>query len=402
MPDDDTDDADALFTAGMFAAARRGEAAAVLAAVDAAPSLLSAKDDANGWTLLHIFARLSLHAAVETLLKRGADPETRDRSFRSALHMAALADAQPDAGSANLNGSAAAPIDDAARPRAMITTLRALLRAGARTTARDSFGLTALHHAAHAGHTEAVLFLLSLNTQMRMPRAPLEAETNAEERPLHLAAAGGHAATVQLLLEQGAHTGKTNYLGQVALHLACRGGDAPAALGVARVLVRPEWKADLSPADSAGATPLHTAAAGGHGKMVAVLLHARKVVRTGGGRGVVLDARDKQGRTAADVARGEGFDDVAQTLEQVMAEATERAARAEAEKELALRQAFSAATIDDARKEGQQKAGRTAVRGGGGGMATIGEGTDAADAMETMMEASGGDHDVEDDVRALD
>jgi ankyrin repeat protein len=229
------DDIDARFISSMFAAARRGEAPAVLAVVDAFPSLLHAKDDTNGWTLLHFFSRLSLAAPVGALLKRGADPEARDRSFRSALHMAALADAQPEVALADgAVGASAAPIAEADRPKAIIATLRTLLKAGARTTARDSFGFTALHHAAHAGHTEAVLFLLSLNTEMRLPRAPLEAETNAEERPLHLAAAGGHATTVRLLLEHGAHTGKTNYLGQTPLHLACRGGDEPRALETAR------------------------------------------------------------------------------------------------------------------------------------------------------------------------
>ena len=53
---------------------------------------------------------------------------------------------------------------------------------GARVTARDSFGLTALHHAAQAGNTETVGFLLGLNTSLGMPRAPLESDTNAEER----------------------------------------------------------------------------------------------------------------------------------------------------------------------------------------------------------------------------
>ena len=161
------DDVDALFAAGMFAAARRGEAASVLAAVDVSPSLLHSRDEANGWTVLHLFARLSLAAPVAALLKRGADPELRDRSFRSALHMAALADAQPDIAAGSSGGAGASgragSIADADRPKAMKATLRALLAGGARATARDSFGLTALHHAAHAGHTEAVLVLRSVN-----------------------------------------------------------------------------------------------------------------------------------------------------------------------------------------------------------------------------------------------
>ena len=224
--------------------------------------------------------------------------------------------------------------------------------------------------------------MLSLNTQMRLPRAPLEAETNAEERPLHLAASGGHAATVRLLLEQGAHTGKTNYLGQTALHLACKGGDRPEALAVARELVAPEWKADLSSGDNEGATPLHTAAAGGHGKMVAALLHARKVLRTGGGRGVLLTPTDRRGRTPAMVARAEAFDDVADVLEAAAAAAAERDAAVEAEKERALRAAFSAARIDDGSGGGlRPRSGR-----GGRTVDSIGE---EPDAFETMLGGMG-------------
>ena len=47
---------------------------------------------------------------------------------------------------------------------------------------------TALHHAAQSGQAAVIEFLLSLNTELRLPRAPIEADTNAEERPLHLAA----------------------------------------------------------------------------------------------------------------------------------------------------------------------------------------------------------------------
>ena len=322
----------------VFAAARRGDAQFVLGAVVGADELLRARE-ANGWTLLHIFSRLSLPAPVRALLEMGADAEARDSTFRSALHMAASADAHPDAG-----GVQSYAEDD--RPKAMLATLRFLLKGGARVTARDSFGMTALHHAARAGRTEAVRFLLNLNMEMRMPRAPLEADTNAEERPLHLAAAGGHLDTVCMLLKNGAHPGKTNYLGQSALHLAVSGGDTPAALAVAREFVKPEWKVDLSSAARDGSTPLHMAAAGGHDKMVRVLLHARKVLRTGGGRGVQLEAKDGQGRMAVDVAREEGFADVVAMLDAEAKAAADRSAKAPAQEERELQRAFAESRLD--------------------------------------------------------
>ena len=128
-----------------------------------------------------------------------------------------------------------------------------------------------------------------------------------------------------MLLEQRAHPCKTNYQGHTPLHLAVKGGDTAAALSVVRELIKPEWcvdllsaptphcrfqprmlatlfltlslvfalawprRIDLSGPANDGSTPLHLAAAAGHSAMLEVLLHARNVKRTGGGRGVELE-----------------------------------------------------------------------------------------------------------------
>eukprot|EP00966_Prymnesium_polylepis_P147549 3408649-Prymnesium_polylepis.1 len=185
--------------------------------------------------------------------------------------MAARADASPTLASDAPTGAAAAATDAAAeedggQTQRAVATVRALLRAGARVTARDSFGFTPLHHAAQAGHSALVDYLLQLPTALGMPRAPLESETNAEERPLHLAAQGGHVDTVRRLLEQGAHPEKTNYVGHTALHLAVQGGDAPRFLLTVQEMVKREWRANLNAQARDGATALHIAAAGGHGR----------------------------------------------------------------------------------------------------------------------------------------
>eukprot|EP00966_Prymnesium_polylepis_P240416 5559616-Prymnesium_polylepis.1 len=56
-------------------AARRGDAQAVMGAVLTDPNVMSAREEANGWTLLHFFARLSLVETVQQLIMLGCDTE---------------------------------------------------------------------------------------------------------------------------------------------------------------------------------------------------------------------------------------------------------------------------------------------------------------------------------------
>ena len=55
-----------------FAAARRGDTSSVMNVLVANPALVHATEGTNGWTLLHIFARLSVASAVNNLLALGA------------------------------------------------------------------------------------------------------------------------------------------------------------------------------------------------------------------------------------------------------------------------------------------------------------------------------------------
>ena len=369
-------------TAAAFALAKKGDLQAVINSIASSPALVRATD-VNGWTLLHVFARLSLAPAVKQLLMLGAAPEARDATFRSALHLAARADALVPG----------APRDGDARSADVVGTLTALLAGGARVTARDSFGLTALHHAAQAGHTAAVELLLSLRTnrELHMPRAPLEAETNAEERAIHLAAAGGHADTVKSLLEHNAHPGHTNYLGQTALHLAVLGGDAPRALATVKLLVGREWRVDVNAKAADGGTPLHAAAAHGHARVVKALLAAPNTERRGGHRSTKLDAVDGRGRTPHAAAKAEGFDDVAEIIDaaRLKAEATE--ARRPAEEAAALRAAMGEMRV------GGGGGGGGGFGGGGGGFGGGGGGGFGGGGLPPMPEEAAAAEDAEGD-----
>ena len=323
----------------VFAAARADNGPEVLRLLSLEPSLVSEREPTNNWTLLHLFARLSNASMVSQLLALGADCEARDAAFRSPLHHAARADMEA---SRLPSDSAPATSTTSDRAAAIVATLEALLKAGARVTARDQFGFTALHHSAQAGHGSTIEYLLGLSSgPLLVSRPPLEAESNAEERPLHVAAQGGHAATVQLLLKHGAHPCKTNYVGQTPLHLAVLGGDSPAALATVRELCSHRWRVDVNAPTPAGTTPLHLAAEHGHTRCVRALLAAPSVGRHGGDRVVNLGARDCKGRTAYDLALENQFEDTVEVLAAALQTGQATREEVEAAEEEILKKAMS-------------------------------------------------------------
>lgn len=204
----------------------------------------------------------------------------------------------------------------------------------------DDQGRTALHHAAAAGHLEALQLLLELTPEpaealladeagrtplalaalagsARCVRALLRTEIggmtvgiedDAGASPLHLAAGGCFSEVVAALLEAGADANAKDASGRTPL--ICAAGaeadnmsDADAAAEEGRnkeatIECLLEWGARADPADASGATALHAVARTGPLGAVAALLR-------GGGAGSLF-AVDGEKRTpvhaAADAA----------------------------------------------------------------------------------------------------
>jgi ankyrin repeat protein len=76
----------------LFAAARQGDVEALRALLDEHPEKLDARENPYAWTLLHAAAQNGRLAAVELLLARGLDVNTRERGDNTyAMHWAAAA-----------------------------------------------------------------------------------------------------------------------------------------------------------------------------------------------------------------------------------------------------------------------------------------------------------------------
>jgi len=81
----------------------------------------------------------------------------------------------------------------------------------------DTFGCTALHLAAHGGSADAVRVLLEANADANVREA-------WDETPLHFAARAGHAEVCDMLLKFGAEPNALNASGCTPLIEAARGG----------------------------------------------------------------------------------------------------------------------------------------------------------------------------------
>jgi ankyrin repeat protein len=119
--------------------------------------------------------------------------------------------------------------------------------------------------------------------------------------PLIYAAWKGHVKVVRVLLEDGANVDTANAYRSTALHAAAESGH----LDVCRLLL--DWGAKVNRLNRWQFTPLHLAALLGHLSVVELLVE----------RGADVSVKDEDGRTASDVARRWGKNEMADWLDRV-------------------------------------------------------------------------------------
>ncbi|TYZ58434.1 hypothetical protein PybrP1_000245 [[Pythium] brassicae (nom. inval.)] len=174
-----------------------------------------------------------------------------------------------------------------------VATLAAVLDADSEQLhARDKYGLTALHWACDRGQVAVATLLLERGADVNA----LEKRIFKRTPLLFAALEPGAGELVSLLLRYGASLTAADHKGWRALHCAAHAG----SVDVVRALVAEG--ADLSALTARGESVLHLAARGGHAELVQQLVQFGEDADAA----QLLDVRDADGCSAADVARTVG------------------------------------------------------------------------------------------------
>jgi uncharacterized protein len=155
---------------------------------------------------------------IQQLLQRGFDPNTRDSNKQHGLYLA-LREPSPKAAKlliewpkTDLNAA-----NDADETPLMMAVLKGHVELAAAMLAKEAdvnkTGWTPLHYAATAGHIQLITMLLEKH-------AYIDAESPNGSTPLMMAAMYGSAASVKLLLDEGADPLLKNQIGMTAIDFA--------------------------------------------------------------------------------------------------------------------------------------------------------------------------------------
>ncbi|KAK6105831.1 Ankyrin repeats (3 copies) family protein [Brugia pahangi] len=232
----------------MHLAARSGNEAALLAIVDkigaGAVQIVQNKQSKNGWSPLMEACALGHFNVAQILLDHHARVDVFDENGRTALHLAAA------------NGH--------------LKLTQLLLTSKAFVNSKSKTGEAPLHLAAQNGHVKVVSVLVEHHGAL------LEAITLDNQTALHFAARYGQLAVAQTLLALGANPNARDDKGQTPLHLAAE-NDYPDVVKLF-LKMRQNNRAVLTAIDLNGFTCAHIAAVKGSYAVVKELMMIDKAM----------------------------------------------------------------------------------------------------------------------------
>jgi len=169
---------------------------------------------------------------------------------------------------------------------------------GAWVEAASTAGAESLQYAVQQGKEDIARTLIAGGADVNAPDAELG------NTPLHTAVYACRQSVTLLLLSNGADPNLQNQAAQTPLHAAALCG-----AGKELVLLLLRHRADPNVRDASGQTPLHTVAGGQHwtrqdAEVAALLVEY----------GAQSDIKDKNGKTALDLARERGHEDLVRLL----------------------------------------------------------------------------------------
>ncbi|XGA08445.1 MAG: ankyrin repeat domain-containing protein [Wolbachia endosymbiont of Xenopsylla cheopis] len=247
--------------------------------------------DSSDRTLLH-YASLNGHLdVVKFLAKNGADLEAKDNDGRTPLHYASLND--------------------------YIRVVDYLIKNWASLKAKDKDGNTSLDLANQKGYVNIVEFLKQAQLDRELltaaknsnldkvkdlikDGASLEAKDWHGRTSLHHASLNGNLDMVEYLIRQNVTLDVQNLYGSTPVHDASWSGH----LKVVEYLI--ENKADFEVEDKYDRTPLHDASLSGHLNIVEYLVE----------KGAILEVKDKYDKTPLDLANQKGYVNIVEFLKQ--------------------------------------------------------------------------------------
>ncbi|XP_044260234.1 uncharacterized protein LOC123008483 [Tribolium madens] len=247
---------------------------------------------------LHYAAKMGNLSKIEQLLNSGFNIEETDKDGQTALHLASISGhsqvvkflLSKSASKTAKNRDDRIPLHLASQ-HGHKTIVEYLLDEN--INAWDRWKLTPLHRAAYKGHQAVVELLIE-------SKADLEAAQIDGGTPLHSAAFGGHNDIIKFLVEKGANWKATNKNKETCLHEAALKGCTETVCFLIK-----ENKDLINKTDCRERTALHWAAEKGYGNMIRYLVEA----------GAEVGIKDRWKKTALDVAREAGKEEIVRYLE---------------------------------------------------------------------------------------